>query len=146
MNALKYAVAALVLVVAGWAIHVGAEQTGEKKVENRVFELRVYYASTGKMNDLHARFKDARLPRRGDDLGLVAIGEHGASPAWPGPALADRRIEVLGGRDLKALHPRPQCLLGVGLDEQVDVRALDADVHDPKVFATLDSHRVIFSQ
>jgi hypothetical protein len=58
MNALKYAVAATVLVAAGWAIHAGAQQSGEKKMENRVFELRIYYASPGKMNDLHARFKD----------------------------------------------------------------------------------------
>jgi hypothetical protein len=31
---------------------------GEKKVENRVFELRTYYAAPGKMADLHARFRD----------------------------------------------------------------------------------------
>jgi hypothetical protein len=31
---------------------------GEKKVENRVFELRTYYVAPGKMADLHARFRD----------------------------------------------------------------------------------------
>lgn len=31
---------------------------GEKKVENRVFELRTYYAAPGKMADLHTRFRD----------------------------------------------------------------------------------------
>ncbi len=30
----------------------------EKKVENRVFELRVYHAAPGKMKALHARFRD----------------------------------------------------------------------------------------
>ena len=33
-----------------------AAQTGEKKVDNRVFELRTYYAADGKMDALHARF------------------------------------------------------------------------------------------
>ena len=31
---------------------------GEKKLDNRVFELRTYYAASGKMADLHARFRD----------------------------------------------------------------------------------------
>jgi hypothetical protein len=53
----------------------------------------------------HVRQRMPCLPRRGDDLGVVAIGEHGTAPAWTGLALADRRVEVLGGRDLEALHP-----------------------------------------
>ncbi|HYV37617.1 MAG TPA: NIPSNAP family protein [Gemmataceae bacterium] len=73
MNTLKYAVAALVLVAAGWAIHAGAEQTGEKKMENRVFELRVYYANKGKMNDLHARFKD-HTNKLLEKHGMVLVG------------------------------------------------------------------------
>jgi hypothetical protein len=31
---------------------------GDKKVENRFFELRTYYAEPGKMADLHARFRN----------------------------------------------------------------------------------------
>src|SRR3954454_20535084 len=30
----------------------------EKKVDNRVFELRIYHAAPGKMKALHARFRD----------------------------------------------------------------------------------------
>lgn len=30
----------------------------EKKMENRVFEMRTYYAKKGKMKALHARFRD----------------------------------------------------------------------------------------
>jgi hypothetical protein len=30
----------------------------EKKVDNRVFELRIYHAAEGKMKALHARFRD----------------------------------------------------------------------------------------
>ena len=33
----------------------------EKKVENRVFELRIYHAAPGKMKALHARFRDHTL-------------------------------------------------------------------------------------
>ncbi len=34
------------------------EAQGGKQVENRVFELRTYYAHPGKMEALHARFRD----------------------------------------------------------------------------------------
>jgi hypothetical protein len=38
---------------------VGApEIQGGKKVDNRIFELRTYYANPGKMEALHARFRD----------------------------------------------------------------------------------------
>ena len=76
-----------------------------------------------------------RLPRRGDDLGVIAIREHRASAARPRSILADRRVEVLGGGDLEALHPRRQRALVLGLDEQVHVRALDAEMDDAEVFA-----------
>jgi hypothetical protein len=36
----------------------GGGKTGGKKVETRVFELRTYYAAPGKMEALHARFRD----------------------------------------------------------------------------------------
>ena len=42
---------------------------------------------------------------------------------------------MLGRRDLEALHPRRQGLLVIGLDEQVNVRALDAQLHDPEPLA-----------
>jgi hypothetical protein len=35
-----------------------AGQSGEKQVENRLYELRIYTASAGKMPDLHARFRN----------------------------------------------------------------------------------------
>jgi hypothetical protein len=34
------------------------QDRGEKKVDTRVFELRTYYAAPGKMEALHARFRD----------------------------------------------------------------------------------------
>jgi hypothetical protein len=49
--------------------------------------------------------------------------------------MADRRIELLGGRDLEPLHPPGQRVLAIGLDEQVDVGALDAEVNDPEILA-----------
>ena len=42
---------------------------------------------------------------------------------------------MLGGRDLKPLHPDGERALVVGLDEQMQVVALDAEVHDPEVLA-----------
>jgi hypothetical protein len=48
-------VAVLVGVIVLWP---RAADPGEKKVENRVFELRTYFAADGKMDALHARFKN----------------------------------------------------------------------------------------
>ena len=73
------------------------------------------------------------LGRRRDDLGVVAVGEYRTPPPGARPALADRRVEVLGRRDLEALHPGRERALVVGFDEQMQVVALDAQVHDPEV-------------
>jgi hypothetical protein len=51
-------VALLVIGVAGLMTLGQAAARGDKKVENRVFEMRTYYAEPGKMADLHARFRN----------------------------------------------------------------------------------------
>ena len=81
------------------------------------------------------------LGRRRDDLGVVAVGEHWPSAARPRPVLADRRVQVLGRRDLKALHPRGERALVLGLDEQMQVIALNAEVHDPELLAPRGGQR-----
>jgi hypothetical protein len=43
---------------AGYAVYASGPDKEEKKVATRVFELRTYYAAEGKMNALHARFRD----------------------------------------------------------------------------------------
>lgn len=63
---MKYLLAALALGlgVLGFAVHTVLADKGEKserganKVDSRVFELRTYYAAPGKMDALHARFRD----------------------------------------------------------------------------------------
>ncbi len=45
------------LAVGGMCLAVKPVQ-GDKKVDNRVFEMRTYYAAPGKMADLQARFRD----------------------------------------------------------------------------------------
>src|SRR5207247_11211095 len=47
------AVAALAL-----AVYAGRAEKGDRKVDTRVFEMRTYYAPPGKMDALHARFRD----------------------------------------------------------------------------------------
>jgi NIPSNAP len=49
-------VTALAGVILNGALTHGAQ--GEKKMDTRVFELRTYYANPGKMEALHARFRD----------------------------------------------------------------------------------------
>jgi NIPSNAP len=44
-----------VATIAGFAAD---KEPGGKKVDSRVFEMRTYYAAPGKMNALHARFRD----------------------------------------------------------------------------------------
>ena len=46
------------VAAAGWIGFSAHEAQGGKKVDNRVFELRTYYAAPGKMEALHARFRD----------------------------------------------------------------------------------------
>src|SRR3954454_14133998 len=48
---------ALSVAVVGMAV-CAAEKKEEKKADTRVFEMRTYYAAPGKMQALHARFRD----------------------------------------------------------------------------------------
>src|ERR1041384_3579756 len=52
----------LALIIVAGLLFVGASAThqaqGGKKVDTRVFEMRTYYANPGKMEALHARFRD----------------------------------------------------------------------------------------
>jgi hypothetical protein len=49
---------ALLVLAVCWSARTTAEEKEKKKVETRVFEMRTYYAAPGKMNALHARFRD----------------------------------------------------------------------------------------
>jgi len=46
------------LGLVGLAVSTAGDNKGDKKVDTRVFELRTYYAAPGKMEALHARFRD----------------------------------------------------------------------------------------
>ena len=72
-----------------------------------------------------------RLPRRPDDLGVVPRDEHLPAPRRAQPPLdRHRSIQPPRRRDLQPLHPPRERLLAGRLDQQVDVVALDAHVHD----------------
>src|SRR3954462_8814408 len=47
-----------VAALAGLAGYAAHDAQGGKKVDTRVFEMRTYYAPPGKMDALHARFRD----------------------------------------------------------------------------------------
>ena len=55
MNRSLKAVAALSFAIASFAIYA---TRAEDKTENRIFEMRTYYAAPGKMDALNARFRD----------------------------------------------------------------------------------------
>ena len=46
------------VIAAVWAGYAAHDAQGGKKDEARVFEMRTYYAHPGKMQALHARFRD----------------------------------------------------------------------------------------
>jgi NIPSNAP len=58
MNYRKISIVVMGLIVAAWAGYAANGTQGDKKVETRVFEMRTYYAHPGKMQALHARFRD----------------------------------------------------------------------------------------
>ncbi len=54
----RIVLAAAVVALVGLALRGANGQSGDKKMDKRTFELRTYYANPGKMEALHARFKD----------------------------------------------------------------------------------------
>jgi hypothetical protein len=58
MNKSMTALTLLLLAVFGLSILPTRPAQGENKVDTRVFELRTYHAAAGKMEALHARFRD----------------------------------------------------------------------------------------
>ena len=48
----------VIVAAAAWVGFAAHEAQGGKTVEPRVFEMRTYYAAPGKMDALHARFRD----------------------------------------------------------------------------------------
>src|SRR5262249_26279563 len=48
----------LVIGAVSVALFAAEPAKGDKKVETRFFEMRTYYAAPGKMEALHARFRD----------------------------------------------------------------------------------------
>jgi hypothetical protein len=56
----RFALLATALVLAALAASAGLARPKEekKKMDDRVFELRIYHAAPGKMKALHARFRD----------------------------------------------------------------------------------------
>src|SRR5664279_310782 len=73
----------------------------------------------------HVRQAVANLARRLENPRVVAICEHRAATALA-TTRADRSVELLCTRDSEYPHPGPQRLPVLGLDEQMDVIALDA--------------------
>jgi hypothetical protein len=47
-----------VVCAVAWMAFAESPARGDRKLDNRFFELRTYYAAPGKMADLHTRFRD----------------------------------------------------------------------------------------
>ncbi|HEX8107071.1 MAG TPA: hypothetical protein VF516_05045 [Kofleriaceae bacterium] len=64
---------------------------------------------------------------------MIAIREHLATTAPR--SIPERGVDVPRRRDRETLHPACERSLVIGLDDQVDVRALQGDMHDPEPLA-----------
>src|SRR5580765_5635234 len=73
MNTWRLGLTAVVLALASLAPHSSNGQTEQKKAENRVFELRTYYITKGKMDAINARFRD-HTTRLFQKHGMEVIG------------------------------------------------------------------------
>jgi NIPSNAP len=58
MNIWRLGLLPLTVLAGALFMSTRSAEPGEKKVDNRVFELRIYYVHPGKMDALHARFKN----------------------------------------------------------------------------------------
>lgn len=58
MTALRTSLLVLTLSALGLVAYAGSASTGDQKVQQRVFEMRTYYAAPDRMNALHARFRE----------------------------------------------------------------------------------------
>ena len=54
----KGLIVVLAVAAAGWVAYATHGQQEGRSVDNRVFEMRTYYAHPGKMQALHTRFRD----------------------------------------------------------------------------------------
>jgi hypothetical protein len=71
------------LLAAVYSMPAAMADEGAKKVDGRIFELRTYYAAEGKMDALHARFRDHTL-KLFEKHGMTVIGFW--SPSEPADA------------------------------------------------------------
>ncbi len=58
MRTLSYSSMVLVVLIAGLALPRAALQAADKPAGEKVYELRIYHANPGKLEALHARFRD----------------------------------------------------------------------------------------
>jgi hypothetical protein len=58
MRYFQWSVCAVAVLVAGGIGYPVRDAEGGKKVDTRVFEMRTYYAHPGRMDALHARFRN----------------------------------------------------------------------------------------
>ena len=76
----------------------------------------------------HVGDRIAHLPRAGEHLVVIPVGQH-----LPGAPAPDRPVDREREQPRQPLHPAPERRDAVGLDDQVRVIVLDRVVHEPEV-------------
>src|SRR3569833_2470044 len=87
----------------------------------------------------HVRQRVSDLPHRTDILPVVAICENTAAAAFfETPSARIHRVARLRRRDLERAHAIREAALVVCLDEQMNMRVLDAEMHDAELVRPRD--------
>src|SRR3569833_1446720 len=87
----------------------------------------------------HVRQRVSDLPHRTDILAAVPIRENAAAAAFfETPSAGIHRVDRLRRRDLKRAHAIREAELVVCLDAQMNMRVLDAEMHDAELVRPRD--------
>jgi NIPSNAP len=124
----------LLAICFGLAMVAGAQAPPSTAKGGRVFEMRTYYANPGKLEALHARFRD-HTTRIFEKHGMTNVGYWVPIDPQTGAATGNTLIYILGYPSLEA---RKKAWDDFGKDPEW-IAARDASEKDGKLVEKVDS-------
>jgi hypothetical protein len=128
------AVGILLIMFSGLAMVAGAQPPPSTAKGGRVFEMRTYHANPGKLEALHARFRD-HTTRIFEKHGMTNVGYWVPIDPQTGAATGNTLVYILGYPSLEA---RKKAWDDFGNDPEW-IAARDASEKDGKLVEKVDS-------